>query len=112
MTFDNFKTALNIPAGSTDEKVATASGDTAGYLGTNGTDGVLRVNAAGLAMSNSASVTTMSLSFESQAQGDIIYRGASNWARLATGTAGQLLQAGGASANPSWISTIDGGSFS
>lgn len=45
MTFDAFKTALNIPAGSTDEKVAVVSGGTSGYLwGTDGTDGVLRMN--------------------------------------------------------------------
>lgn len=43
ITFDAFKTALNIPAGSSDEKVAVVSGGTSGYLwGTNGTDGVLR----------------------------------------------------------------------
>jgi hypothetical protein len=112
ITFDNFKTALNIPAGSTDEKVATASGQTAGYLGTNGTDGVLRVNTAGLAMAHNTGVTTLALSFASQAQGDIIYRGATDWARLETGTAGQILRAGGAGANPSWISLIDGGTFS
>jgi hypothetical protein len=111
ITFDNFKTALNIPAGASDEKVATASGQTAGYLGTNGTDGVLRVNTAGLAMAHDTGVTTMSLSFASQAQGDIIYRGATDWARLATGAATTLLQAGGAGANPSWTSTIDGGAF-
>ena len=47
MSFDNFKTALNIPAGSTDEKVAVVSGGTAGYLwGTDGTDGVLRMNSS------------------------------------------------------------------
>lgn len=45
ITFDDFKTALNIPAGSSDEKVAVVSGGTSGYLwGTNGTDGVLRMN--------------------------------------------------------------------
>ena len=45
VTFDAFKTALNIPAGSTDEKVAVISGGTAGYIwGTDGTDGVLRMN--------------------------------------------------------------------
>lgn len=45
MTFDAFKTALNIPAGSSDEKVAVVSGGTAGYLwGTDGTDGVMRMN--------------------------------------------------------------------
>jgi hypothetical protein len=45
ITFDAFKTALNIPAGSTDEKVAVVSGGTAGYIwGTDGTDGILRMN--------------------------------------------------------------------
>lgn len=47
MTFDAFKSALNIPAGATDEKVAVVSGGTSGYLwGTDGTDGVLRMNAS------------------------------------------------------------------
>lgn len=39
----------------------------------------------------------------SAAQGDILYRGAASWARLAAGTSGQILQTGGAGANPSWI---------
>jgi len=47
ITFDNFKTALNIPAASTDEKVAVVSGGTAGYIyGTDGTDGVIRLNSS------------------------------------------------------------------
>lgn len=47
ITFNDFKTALNIPASDTDEKVAVVSGGTAGYIwGTNGTDGVLRMNAS------------------------------------------------------------------
>lgn len=112
ITFANFKTALNIPAGSSDEKVACASGATAGYLGTSGSDGVLRAG-TGISMTagGSNAYTTLALSFASEAQGDIIYRGASAWARLATGTAGQILQAGGSGANPSWTSTVDGGSF-
>ena len=45
ITFNAFKTALNIPAGSTDEKVAVVAGGTAGYIyGTDGTDGVIRLN--------------------------------------------------------------------
>ena len=44
VTFDDFKSALNIPVGSSDEKVAVVSGGTSGYLyGTNGTDGILRM---------------------------------------------------------------------
>lgn len=47
VTFDAFKTALNIPPASTDEKVAVVAGGTSGYLwGTDGTDGVLRMNAS------------------------------------------------------------------
>ncbi len=47
MTFNAFKTALNIPAGASDEKVAVVSGGTAGYLwGTDGTDGVLQMNSS------------------------------------------------------------------
>lgn len=47
ITFNAFKTALNIPAGTTDEKVAVVSGGTSGFLwGTDGTDGVLRMNAS------------------------------------------------------------------
>ena len=45
ITFDNFKAALNIPAGGTDELVSVVSGGTAGYIwGTDGTDGILRMN--------------------------------------------------------------------
>lgn len=47
ITFDSFKTALNIPDTSTDEKVAVVSGGTSGYVwGTDGTDGVLRMNSS------------------------------------------------------------------
>jgi hypothetical protein len=47
ITFNSFKTALNIPATSTDEKVAVVSGGTAGYIwGTDGTNGVIRLNSS------------------------------------------------------------------
>ena len=47
MTFDAFKASLNIPVGTSDEKVAVISGGTAGYIyGTDGTDGILRMNAS------------------------------------------------------------------
>lgn len=47
ITFDAFKTALNIPAGASDEKVAIVSGGTAGYIwGTDGTDGLIRMNSS------------------------------------------------------------------
>jgi hypothetical protein len=47
ITFDAFKTALNIPPASTDELVAVVAGGTAGYIwGTDGTDGVIRLNSS------------------------------------------------------------------
>jgi len=47
VTFNAFKTALAIPPGSSDEQVAVVSGGTPGFLwGTDGTDGVLRMNSS------------------------------------------------------------------
>jgi len=47
ITFNAFKTALNIPASSTDEKAAVVAGGTSGYLwGTDGTDGIIRMNSS------------------------------------------------------------------
>lgn len=43
ITLNDFKTALNIPASDTDEKVAVVSGGTAGYLYGDGTNGVVRM---------------------------------------------------------------------
>jgi hypothetical protein len=45
VTFNDFKSALAIPAGSTDEKCSVVSGGTAGYIwGTDGTNGIIRMN--------------------------------------------------------------------
>lgn len=47
VTFNDFKTALNIPSGAADEKVAVVSGGTAGYIwGTDGTNGVIRMSSS------------------------------------------------------------------
>lgn len=47
ISFDAFKTALNIPASDTDEKVAVVSGGTAGYIwGSDGTNGIVRMNSS------------------------------------------------------------------
>lgn len=39
-------------------------------------------------------------------QGDVLYRGASVWTVLGPGTAGAVLQSGGAGANPSWVNLL------
>lgn len=41
-------------------------------------------------------------------QGAVLYRSASAWVCLATGTAGQVLTTGGAAANPSWMTVSSG----
>ncbi len=46
----------------------------------------------------------------SAAQGDLLYRGASTWTRLAAGTSGQYLKTLGSAANPEWASIGAGGS--
>jgi hypothetical protein len=67
-------------------------------------------------------VPAASLLIASQATGDILYASsASVWARLGTGTVGQVLTAGGAGAAPSWqtasialipqSSTIEAGTY-
>jgi len=47
ITINAFRTALNIPTGSTDELVAVVDGGTSGYVwGTDGTDGILRAGSS------------------------------------------------------------------
>lgn len=46
--------------------------------------------------------TVTDLTIASEAQGDILYFNGTNWVRLAAGTAGHVLQTGGAGANPSY----------
>lgn len=45
------------------------------------------------------------LTISGEAHGDILYRNATNWVRLAAGISGQLLQTQGAGANPQWITS-------
>lgn len=64
ISFADFKTALNIPAGASDEKAAVAAGGTSGYLwGTNGADGILRLNNS-LAWTKDASSAFVTLRVE------------------------------------------------
>lgn len=49
-----------------------------------------------------------SLAGSTVAQGDIVYRGATNWSRLSTGTLGQVLQSNGAGSDPSWVTPPGG----
>ena len=44
----------------------------------------------------------------SVARGDILFRGATGWSRLPAGTAGQVLQTGGTSGDPTWVTPSGG----
>jgi|SRR6187399_16624 len=56
---------------------------------------------------NSATVTDLTIT--SEAQGDILYRNATNWVRLAASTDGYVLTTHGAAANPTWAASSGGG---
>jgi hypothetical protein len=53
--------------------------------------------------------TVTDLTIASEARGDILYRGASAWLRLAAGTSGHYLKTQGASADPVWAAVSAGG---
>ncbi len=59
--------------------------------------------AANPAWASSGSIVNTGLDAIGNVQGDILYRNATVWTVLAPGTSGQLLQSGGAAANPSWV---------
>lgn len=76
------------------------------------------VGGTGITLSSTASEVTIDrdpialgglsdVSLTSPAQGDILYRNASGWVNLSSGTSGQVLTSGGTGANPSWT-TISG----
>ena len=72
------------------------------------TSRVLGRQTAGAGSTEELTLTQLLDFVGSAAQGDVLYRGASAWTRLAAGTSGQLLSTGGVGANPSWrtVSTI------
>lgn len=56
----------------------------------------------GTATDSDNTVTSILDAVFTSTQGSILYRGASNWAALGSGTSGQVLNTGGGAANPSW----------
>lgn len=59
-------------------------------------------NTAGAGVPEAVTLTQLLDWIGSAAQGDILYRGAASWARLAAGTNGHFLKTQGAGANPAW----------
>lgn len=68
------------------------------------TQKVLGRNTAGAGVAEEVGASGV-LDWIGSTRGQILYRGASNWTVLSPGTAGQVLQTGGAGADPSWVAS-------
>jgi hypothetical protein len=73
-------------------------------------DGTIKSNISGGTSAPSDNTLSAILDTLANTQGAILYRGASTWTALGPGTAGQILQTQGASANPIWATGSGGGS--
>ena len=60
-------------------------------------------NAVGADQIADGAVDGAAIAMTDDEQGDILYHNGTAYARLAAGTSGQVLQTGGADANPSWV---------
>ncbi len=69
------------------------------------TDTVLGRTASGTGAVSALGATDV-LDMIGSTRGQVLYRGASAWSALGVGTAGQVLQSGGAGADPSWATGI------
>jgi hypothetical protein len=79
-----------------------ASGIVAANISFAATQRALGRNTAGAGAGEEVTLSQLLDWVGSAAQGDILYRGASSWERLAAGTSGRFLQTQGAGANPQW----------
>ena len=101
--------------GGTVTSVAAGTGLAGGTITTTGTvslatiadKSVLGNTSGGTAAPAGVTLSAMIDEAIGSTQGDILYRGAGAWSVLPPGNAGQLLESGGASANPSW-GTVSG----
>lgn len=59
-------------------------------------------------MANTGAMTVTDLTIASEAQGDILFRNATNWTRLPASTSGYVLKTQGAGANPIWAAVSAG----
>ncbi|MGJ5136856.1 beta strand repeat-containing protein [Bradyrhizobium oligotrophicum] len=89
--------------------VGSGTGLTGGPITTTGTlslapiaTGNVLANVSGISAAPSANTPSAVLDVIGSTQGQIPYRGASSWAALNPGTAGQVLQTNGAGSSPSW----------
>ena len=93
--------------------IATNNGVTGGTITASGTIGLASISAHSV-MANVtggsavpiANTPSSILDIVGSTEGDILYRGASNWAVLAPGTSGQVLQTTGAGSTPQWGNSV------
>lgn len=74
-----------------------------------GNDTLIGRNTSGSGAPEAITLTQLLDWIGSPAQGDILYRGASGWARLGAGASGNFLKTQGAGANPTWAAPGGGG---
>lgn len=93
--------------------IATNNGLTGGTITSTGTIGLATIadarvlaNISGGSAVPSANTVTGIIDTIGATQGQVLYRGASAWSALATGTSGFFLKTSGASANPSWAAAL------
>lgn len=92
--------------------ITAGAGLSGGAITTSGTialaaiaaDNVLANATSGSAIPVATTVSALIDAAIGSTQGDILYRSGAAWTVLAPGTSGQVLQSGGAAANPSWAS--------
>jgi len=78
-----------------------AKGDAKILIG-NGTTITSQSITGDVSITNLGVATVTDLTITGEAQGDVLYRNATNWVRLAAGVAGQALVTAGAGSNPYW----------
>ena len=93
-------------AGSNSTTIANDAVTYAKMQNISATQRILGRNTAGAGDTEEVTIS-QALDWISTTQGAILYRNATTWVALAPGTSGQVLQTGGAAANPSWL-TVSG----
>jgi hypothetical protein len=86
---------------------SSSSVSTSGVTFTN-TDRILGRDSSGGGAGEELTLSAVLDFVGSAAQGDLLYRGASGWERLAAGTSGRYLQTQGTGANPQWAAVSAG----
>jgi hypothetical protein len=97
-------TSAMLAAGAVNTAAIGANAVTLANLATQAANTILANITGSSAVPTAATLTAILDAIMGSAQGSILYRGSSTWGVLTPGTAGQVLESGGASGNPSWVS--------